>query len=294
MIRPLARGEEADYLAGLNTCFPGWGGERRFDWCFRRTTDAPAADLFASFAGDRMVAGTAVTYRKVRLPRGETGTAAIMTGSWTLPEARGRGLFGQMVELSRRQARRQGCVMLLAFGAAANGSSSTLRRTSVAANPAHYLNLAVGVAAPVPGDVRELAPEEALAAFDVQPEAWDAARMAYSAAAWKGQMLERPEATTALALPTGLVAIVERTPGVIRLLDVSTRAAAPFADAVASLAGWAASQELGVFAYTLDEQVAGRLVEMGFSPAPGALYQIACLPETPTIGRWWIANGDRM
>ena len=82
----------AHYIECMNRCFPGWGGERMAAWAFR------GADFLLHESGD---AGLALTWRDVELPDGAHAPAAIITGAWTLPEARGRGHFSQLIERSR-------------------------------------------------------------------------------------------------------------------------------------------------------------------------------------------------
>ena len=73
-----------------------------------------AQGTFAFYPDGRPVAGSAVSYRRIR-HGGRELLAGIMTGSWTLPEARGRGAFGQAIEESRRLVASHGGEALLAF-----------------------------------------------------------------------------------------------------------------------------------------------------------------------------------
>src|SRR5687767_3736974 len=60
-------GIEDEYLRCLNSCFPGWGDRRTFDWYFRRTTPA---DLIVFQKDGDTAAGSALTYRRLTLPNG--------------------------------------------------------------------------------------------------------------------------------------------------------------------------------------------------------------------------------
>ena len=114
--RPVTDAEaQRQYLEALNVCFPAWGGREMFDWCFTRESAGLRPDLMTLHAGGGAVAGTANTYRRIRLPNGETLVTGIMTGSWTLPESRGLGAFTRLIGESRDLAAARGAGLLLAF-----------------------------------------------------------------------------------------------------------------------------------------------------------------------------------
>src|SRR4051812_39963144 len=98
----------ADYLAGLNRCFDHWGGDARFDWALARSFDGQLSDLLVVREKGTIVAGSAVIYRNVRLGNAGPFRVGIMSGSWTLPEARRRGHFERMIEASQRCAAERG------------------------------------------------------------------------------------------------------------------------------------------------------------------------------------------
>jgi hypothetical protein len=133
-------GVENEYLGCLNTCFPGWGDERTFNWYFRRETAWPRADLIAFEDEGRMVAGSAVTYRSVALANGATVKVGIMTGSWTLPDVRRQGFFTRMIEESNRLAAQKNSALLLAFVKANNPSCRRLAQAGASLFPAWYLS----------------------------------------------------------------------------------------------------------------------------------------------------------
>ncbi|GMU58128.1 MAG: hypothetical protein AMXMBFR33_72740 [Candidatus Xenobia bacterium] len=127
-------GLESEYLASLNSVFPGWGDERKFHWFFQRTP----ADLMLIKKDGQTLAGSAVCYRRVRLPKGEV-KVGIMTGSWTLPEARGQGCFGRIIAESVELTRRAGGALLLAFVTHDNASRRQLERAGSGMVPSSYL-----------------------------------------------------------------------------------------------------------------------------------------------------------
>src|SRR4051812_19943519 len=105
----------SEYLRSLNACFPHWGDETVYNWCFERPVAGLKADQMIIRLNGSVIAGSAVSYRTIRFPHGPTALAGIMTGSWTLPEARGQGCFTRMIEESVSLAASRGCAGLLAF-----------------------------------------------------------------------------------------------------------------------------------------------------------------------------------
>jgi GNAT superfamily N-acetyltransferase len=163
----------ADYLAALNACFPNWGGEAMFDWAFR------GADLLEVRDGERLIAGSAVTYRDVRLPDGDVVRAAIMTGSFTLPGARGRGLFSRFIEESLAVSRKRDCAMLLAFVTGTNPSRRRLEAAGATMVPSFYCNRRPGLG---PGSEKKPGHSPGLRCTFV-----------YNDAEWQTQFINRPQ-----------------------------------------------------------------------------------------------------
>ena len=294
MIRPV---EDLDaiagpYLDGLNLSFPGWGDARMFDWCFRRAVGAPPADLFVVEEEGVLIAGSAVTYRRLRRGDGAVEPVGCMTGSWTLPAARGRGLFKQMIAVSLDQARAQGCRLLVGFGAAANASYSSLAAVAADVVEAAFLT------SPDAGPERPALPEapigHAEAAFAARSFEPDVGHIVYEPGQWLGQMIGRPGPTRTLDLGSGLFAVVEPRGSVDRLLDVSTADPAAFVAAVerAAAAGRSAGRSLST--YSVDPEVIAELTRRGYASTPACYYLLQTRDEPLPRERWWFANGDRM
>ena len=269
---------EAPYLRGLNRSFPGWGGKAMFDWCFRRRAGGPAADLLvATDEEGGLVAGSAITYRRaLRAGAAAPEPIACMTGSWTAPAARGRGLFRAMIEASRVRAAERGCPLLIAFAAVSSPSARALAAAGAAMLPAAYLTLT----GRREGTVVDI--EEAVEAFAARPVAAGFGRLVYQPAEWRGQFVDRPHEVTALRLPRGLYALV----GGGRLLDVSSSDGASFVDA-AIRAG-------PVSAYSVDPEVVAALTARGCAATPGGVYLLRAGASAAVPERWHFANGDRM
>ena len=80
------KGIESTYIAYLNVCFPTWGDQTTYKWCFDRQVGDMKADRIIIKKNGKIISGSGITYRKV-LFSGSVINVGIMTGSWTLPDA---------------------------------------------------------------------------------------------------------------------------------------------------------------------------------------------------------------
>jgi hypothetical protein len=116
------------YLEYLNNCFPNWGDAITYDWVFERRVGQHKADIILlNNEEGEVIAGSAVTYRCVKSKNGISVDFGIMTGSWTLPEARGRGCFSQIIEESKRICFSKNVPFLTAFVTESNASYRRLK-----------------------------------------------------------------------------------------------------------------------------------------------------------------------
>ena len=119
---------EEKYLSGLNRSFGQWGDRDAYRWDFEREVGARPADLMVLRDHGEILAGSAVSYRTVSLGDDRI-LIGIMTGLWTLPEARGCGASAEVIVESRRLVASRGGAVLIAFVTHENAS----RRRLVAA-----------------------------------------------------------------------------------------------------------------------------------------------------------------
>lgn len=192
------------YLDGLNCCFPGWGGIDRFDWCFSRPLAGRAPDLLLLSDGSTPVAGSAITYRMLELPDGTQVRAGIMTGSWTLPAARGCGAFSRFIEESRAIS-----PVLLAFVTQDNPSRRRLEAAGAAAIPTFYCRRATSL----------------------PPARENAVRFVYSDEEWQSQFVARPAPAERLN-GAGWSAVIEQAADTDRILHVAGDREAAFRELV--------------------------------------------------------------
>jgi hypothetical protein len=299
--RPLA-GSDSDaeryYLESLNVCFPNWGGREMFDWCFSRETAGLRPDLMMLHDADagRPVAGTANTYRRIRLPNGQAMIVGIMTGSWTLPEARGRGAFTRLISESIELAAARDAGLLLGFYARTNPSAGRLRAAGSALFPSWHCRSAAerriaedaGTRAYVECGTDD-ASGDGIDGIEDRQNIADAARLIYTADEFRDQFIRRPNpvmrvrsaATVRAGAQAGSdhqqiswSALVERTPAFDRVLSLtfstpSVPSVDAWADAIEVLDARAAAAGRRVFCYTTQPEQAEALRDRGFEIVDG-------------------------
>jgi GNAT superfamily N-acetyltransferase len=306
-MRPTCRrnpaGIENDYLAALNQCFPGWGGQDRYDWCFKRSLGGRAADLLLLADGKEVLAGSGVSYREIGPASGPVATIGIMTGSWTLPAARGRGCFAQIIEESLAACRDRNARYLLAFVVETNASFRRLtaagsRLYSTAylfAPPALHLD-----PHPEIGDAEIVSDPAAIVdalSGRAQLAPADFFRFHYgSLEEWRGQFVERPQQTYALRFRGGAVVILEINRELARILLLSPCGAMTAEDCIKAAALHAHTIGRRLASTTARPETIEIYRRLGFEAAPGFITLIAAdgSPHDTMPPGWLFDDGDRM
>jgi hypothetical protein len=206
-----------DYLRCLNVCFSHWGDAPMAQWALQRALPPdPPPDLMVFRQDGELLAGSAVSYRSVALPNGKLIRTGIMTGSWTLPAARGRGCFSSIIDESATITRTRGGSLLLAFVTEENPSCRQLLKAGATPFPTAYL-----FADPENPGNKEVSVIEEFSIADERTlrdmfSHWDEVhkrkcRFEYSTFEnWKSQVMDRPGDITAIRHLSGSFAIVEK------------------------------------------------------------------------------------
>lgn len=294
-------GDADEYLKSLNLCFPEWGGRERFDWAFTRVGAGLSPDIIQWRLAGRPLAGTAVNYRRVRLANGEGVTVGIMTASWTLPEARGRGAFSQLIHLSRDLASTRGAALLLAFVKEANASFRRLQAAGAALFRSSYCRYGWHDGNAAANDVQTLKPET----FPVQ-KLERTTCFVYDGDEWRQQFIDRPGPVECVGVVDRWMALIEVTQAFDRILTLVMKEGSSRPDALNALACRAAihGRELFWFATTDAEtevpesrlsRVSGYVTAL---IANDAAFARACGTSNSSaarqIGPWRIEHGDQM
>jgi hypothetical protein len=256
---PAPQADAAAWLEALETCFPGWGGAPRFDWCFRRTVAGRVPDALFLEEDGRLLAGAGVTYRTLELGDGRRLPVAIMTGAWTLPAARGRGAFTRLVAATRETGAGRGAPLFVGFVTEGNVSRRRLAALGALMLPSVYARFRAP-SGPSP-DVTEIG-EPRAAPFLPKP---GRARFAYDEEEWRGQFVGRPGVVRAVGAAGSFAALVEEATD-LRILALAAAPAAQ-ASAYAALARHAARSARAAFAFATHADALKSLEAGGFSVA---------------------------
>lgn len=317
-------GIDAEYLTCLNKCFRVWGDQAKFDWYFRRQARFPA-DLIVFADDGRVVAGSGITYRQLKLPNAKTILAGIMTGSWTLPEEQRKGYFNKMIQESRRVVARKRGALLLAFVTQDNASSRGLTKAGAALFPTRYLFSSTEFRSSGPiektNNLRESAPDGDHL-FDRRAQTIAASTHVHyeTQTDFRRQFLERPQPVEILSDEDGNIGVVEigRGTEALQLLLAQQGTSASIKGILAAFAQRAALNRRQFFFFTSDDvfvaagEAIGLQSKLGYIAAlvadeaglrdslavPGnaelAHAQSLADPSSAWfIGRWALAGGDR-
>lgn len=316
------QGIETAYLHGLNTSFQQWGDRDALRWVVERRVGDLSADLLTLEDEGGLLAGSAVTYRPALL-RNTRVNVGIMTGSWTSPEARGRGCFARMIEASVELAKGKGAALLLAFVTESNASYRGLRRAGPALFPTHYLVSGEETAAPEPGlAATPVGPDdpqvEAILARRTSPRI-GGAHLAYDVAELRAQILGRAGHIEVLLIADRGAAVIETKGDLDRVLLVLPASPDAFADCARALLRRAQEHRRRLFLFTTSPDWRDTCAALGMKASPGWLTALVaseqalvrvfpgasqlpadtciqlCDPSSPWyVGPWDIQSGERM
>ncbi len=292
-------GVQDDYLAGLNRCFGAWGDRAAYRWDFEREVGAAAADLLVLRANGEIVAGSAVAYRVVRHGESEL-VVGIMSGSWTLPEARGHGSFSRMIVESRRLVVTRGGSLLIAFVTADNASRRRLVAAGSLEVPTSYVMS--GPETPAPTGTPPVGPDD-LSVDDLfrahlrwAGEGSGAYPVYPSARVWASQFLDRPLPVERLTV-AGCHCLVERSAASDRVLWL----VGPDPEAaLAALLARAVRARRQLFLFSVDARIARAGADLGMQVKPGSITLLDARDDAtgeslrsalPT--EWRLQGGDR-
>ncbi len=300
-------GIKTQYLAGLNACFHGWGGDEMYRWCFERVCDGQLPDLLAVNDQGRIMAGSAVIYRRARVAQGAPFRVGIISGSWTLPEARERGYFTQLLEAARALAAERRAPLLLAFVTSTNASYRRLAAAGAAQWETYYFASTANTPVfnstaaiqPIPDGSRGVTEIlERLAAVHAHQT-----RFSYNHDEWLGQFLERPTETEFLAVGADALAVIEKRENADRLLFFSGAEDPRFAIGLNALAARAARRGRTLMLFTTSRSWRNISIHAGFHCLPGYLMALttdedvrrARMPNDAWLDlQWDLQSGDRM
>lgn len=299
--------DAAPYLNGLNTAFGAWGDAPEWNWTFVRTAGAHIAERLVATDDDGVwIAGSGVSWRQVA----GVGHVGIMTGSWTLPAARGQGCFSTFIRESSAMVSQSGGVALLSFVTATNPS-----RRRLEASGAHLVHSVY---------VRSVEPWSGAPAARLQLESVSQSLVELlwalhtkqtqlgcgftypDAASFAGQFIERPQPVAVYRdSDTGDWAIFEHASDTDRLLFVGGQHADPRSNPKtwSGLAAWSGARDRKFFGFAIHPDHRRAAVATDLDIIPGFLCVNAAMADAsadpgpgPEVlrGDWALQSGDRM
>jgi hypothetical protein len=316
------KGMESTYIDHLNLSFGHWGDAALYKWCFDRRIGDLKADIMIFKQDKRCIAGSAVTYRKALLGKSVINIG-IMTGSWTVPEARGQGCFTKIIEESLSLASHKGAGLLIAFLTESNASFRRLANAGSSLFPTHYLFSDQNT--PVPESGHAISPVSDIkkgieTIFENLRKRQDGlAHFTYTLKEWESQFWERPGKMELLRIDDIGSAIIEKNGVFDRVLFLSLEEERAFTDCIKALLKRALENGRKLFLFTTSTIWKDECLKLGFGRAPGYLTALAAdetalmkvypgasslpanivhefyEPVSPWyIGSWDIQSGDRM
>ena len=246
-----------------------------------------------------------------------------MTGSWTVPEARGQGCFTKIIEESLSLASHKGAGLLIAFLTESNASFRRLAAAGSSLFPTHYLFSNQNT--PIPESGHVVSPVSDIkkgieTIFDNLRKHQDGlAHFTYTLKEWASQFWERPGEMELLHIGDIGLAIIEKKGDFDRLLFLSLKEEHAFTDCIKTLLRRALENGQKLFLFTTSTFWKDECLKLGFGHAPGYLTAlvadenalmrifpgVSCLPANIVhefykpgspwyIGSWDIQSGDRM
>jgi GNAT superfamily N-acetyltransferase len=310
-------------LSCLNRCFPGWGDERTFCWGYQRQMHGlPLPDYLLLEEDGEPLAGSGVSYRQVLFPKGGAVICGIMTGSWTLPEARGRGCFTRMITESIRMTAERGGALLLAFVTEDNPSCRQLSKSGAARFPTSYFISQPPHTFSAPPN--PLIPQAAISEERFQSGVAGKqgfVRFGYASLAdWKSQIIDRPAKTLLLGREgEGAFAVLEEHADTFKLLAYSAGNKSSASDLLEAVLAYANQAGKKLFVFSTDPDASDFCRRNWFTEKPGIItanvtdwdklgreLQIGHAegemanealsdPQSPWfLGEWRLQTGDRM
>jgi hypothetical protein len=316
------KGMESTYIDHLNLSFGHWGDAALYKWCFDRQVGDLKADIMIFKQDEKIIAGSAVTYRKALLGKSVINIG-IMTGSWTVPEARGQGCFAKIIEESLSLASDKEAGLLIAFLTESNASFRRLAAAGSSLFPTHYLfsneNSAIPESGHVVSPVSDTKKGIETIFGNLRKHQDGPAHFTYTLKEWASQFWERPGEMELLHIGDIGLAIIEKKGDFDRILFLSLKEEHAFTDCIKALLRRALENGQKLFLFTTSTFWKDECLKLGFGHAPGYLTAlvadenalmrifpgVSCLPANIVhefyksgspwyIGSWDIQSGDRM
>lgn len=277
-------------LVGLNQCFPGWGDSAQFDWCYRRPSDPRPADLLVAEADGVIVAGLAVAYRLIGRDDEPHELVGVLSGAWTLPEARGQGQFGRLLDRAAEVARERGATIALAFVTGERSSAGQLDRRSARVIEARLFSRSPPDNSMPVESLEALKPDEAALSFAMRRDRSGAVSIVYDPQSWRDQMIDRAARGRVVRLGDHAIAVLAPQGDGSIILDALSLG--PTSVPAAETAG--AALDCRVMVYESDPESFKRYDPTEWTSTKARIFQIPLCSSRFLDSDWKISAGDRI
>jgi hypothetical protein len=311
------------YIDCINQCFADWGGQDFYEWCFNRSFGSKKSDIIILKKNSEVIAGSGISYRTVLTANNSIITVGIMTGSWTLPIARGHGCFSRIIEESIKLTSKKGGVFLLAFVTEDNASFRRLKNAGSSLYPTSYLFSTDHT--PIPkseytlSNVEDIDKTANFILKRLQKEQLGTSHFVYNLEQWKSQFIKRPGLLYFLTINDTNYAVIEKKGVFNRILFLSLEKKEVFENCIKALLQYTLNEKHKMFLFTTSDFWKENCMRMGFGFSKGYLttlitnkkeFKRICPKITKSIdvinailydsnvncriAPWYIQTGDRM
>lgn len=266
---------QSEYIKNLNECFSGWGQEKEYDWAFNRQVGDKAADIMLiNNEEDEVIAGSGVTYRKVTDQKGNKIDMGIMTASWTLPKARGKGCFSKIIALSQEIVHKKDVPCLTAFVTESNASYRRLASAGSMLVPTRHLFSPEQPYADVGDAEVEVLQDDEKLINDIYTKfkalQQDTVSFSYTQAEFYQQYIDRPKKAEILRIG-GQYALIEESYNAIKvLLSTYEKETGSFERFTKLLTNWALkNRSKKLFLFSTQKDIMETCEHLGFESHKG-------------------------
>lgn len=274
---------KSEYIKNLNKCFDGWGGDREYDWVFKRKIGKHSSDiLLIQNKEDGVIAGSGISYRKLS-SKSNSIDIGIMTGSWTLPTARKKGCFTKIIECSKDLCGKKEVPFLTAFVTESNPSCRRLEAHGSYMFPTYHL-----FSPEVPFEGNGLSGAEVVETNEeIYQEIYNTAQerqagllnFSYTFEEFVGQYLERIKKTTVLKINEDF-AILEDGVNEVKVLLLTYSGEESLRNNIKAVTNWCLRKRtLKAFFFTTRKEFLEIGESLGFTIAPGYFTILSALDK---------------
>lgn len=264
---------QEQYIENLNHCFSDWGGQNEYHWTFQRKAGNFESDIIIikDDEGD-VIAGSGVTYRKLSTRDHDEIDIGIMTGSWTLPKARGKGCFSEIINISKELCARKAVHFLTAFVMENNPSFRRLKDAgSILIPTSHFISKETIYPSENQVSETKWKPQyQKELYYKFKNNKRHCLAFDYTADEFFKQYIYRIKKTILIQFSSNELAVIEETKDIIKVLFITYEDVNSYISNVKSLANWGLkTRSKRLLLFSTKKEISDALVNLRFQKSPG-------------------------